>query len=304
MRPEVGGDLILVTGAAGKTGRAVLRALARRGLPTRALVHRDEQMEGVRLLGAEQVAVGDLCSGADLERAFEGVHSVYHICPNVHPEEVSIGEAAIRAALEASVQHFVFHSVHLPRVEVMPHHWLKHRVEERLRHSGLRHTILQPCAYMQNVLAEIGSVTERGVFRVPYSVDSQFSLVDLEDVAEAAATVLAAPASAPADSVYELCGPAAVSPIDIATAFGKALGGDVRAEAEDVGDWERRAREAGMGEYQLDALVRMFRYYDVYGFVGDPRPLQNLLGRAPTSLESFVEAAQRARTVTRLLDGF
>ena len=52
--------MILVTGAAGKTGRAVIRALSTNGAAVRALVHRPEQVGLVQGLGAQQALVGDM----------------------------------------------------------------------------------------------------------------------------------------------------------------------------------------------------------------------------------------------------
>ena len=52
--------MILVTGAAGKTGLAVLAALKKRGAKTRAFVKDDEQILPVRQAGAAEVVVGDL----------------------------------------------------------------------------------------------------------------------------------------------------------------------------------------------------------------------------------------------------
>ncbi len=51
--------MILVTGAAGKTGRAVTAALAARGEQVRALVHRQRQAASVLAAGAKEVVVGD-----------------------------------------------------------------------------------------------------------------------------------------------------------------------------------------------------------------------------------------------------
>jgi uncharacterized protein YbjT (DUF2867 family) len=52
--------MILVTGAAGKTGQAVIRALAARGKAVRALVHRPEQGRLVQASGAQEVIAGDM----------------------------------------------------------------------------------------------------------------------------------------------------------------------------------------------------------------------------------------------------
>ena len=107
--------MILVTGAGGKTGKAIVGALAAQGAPTRAFVRRAEHETALHGLGAQQVVVGDMHSAADWQRAMDGVQSVYHICPNVHPDEVPIGQAAIAAAQAAGVAHFVFHSVLHPQ---------------------------------------------------------------------------------------------------------------------------------------------------------------------------------------------
>jgi uncharacterized protein YbjT (DUF2867 family) len=279
-------NMILVTGAAGKTGRAVVEAAARRDLKVRALVFREEHVRHLRRLGATEAVVGDMRDPEALSEACHGVRAVYHICPNVHPEEVEIGEIAIAAARTAGVERFVYHSVLLPAVEAMPHHWLKHGVEERLRESGLEFTILQPCAYMQNVLAEWESIVGRGVLGVPYHIGTDLSLVDLEDVAEAAAVVLTTEGHSGA--TYELCGPEALSTARMADTMARQLGRSVRAQKRNVGDWERHARASGLDDYRIDALVRMFEYYDSAGFEGSPEALASLLGRTPTSFDRFV----------------
>ena len=282
--------MILVTGAAGKTGRAVIRALIAKGEAVRALVHRPEQIRSVEALGAQQVVVGDMSLQATMDQAAQGVRAVYHICPNVSPDEVAIGQVAIVAARSAGVKHFVYHSVLHPQVEAMPHHWQKLRVEEQLFESGLCYTILQPAAYMQNVLAHWDQIMEQGVYPVPYAVETRLGMVDLEDVAEAAAVVLTEPGHAGA--VYELAGAEVLSQTEVATILSQQLGRPVRAEAVSLETWERRARESGLGDYQVETLVKMFRYYECYGFWGNPRVLSWLLGRPPTTFAAFIERAE------------
>jgi NAD(P)H dehydrogenase (quinone) len=278
--------MILVTGAAGKTGRAVIRALVARGAVVRALVHRREQAEGVQALGARDVVAGDLRDGADVTRAMAGMRAVYHICPNVHPDEVTIGQVAIDAASESGVQRFVYHSVLHPQVEAMPHHWLKMRVEERLFESGLQYSILQPAAFMQNVLAQWDNVVQKGVYAVPYGVETRLGMVDLEDVAEAAARVLTEPGHVGA--TYELAGPEALTQTQVAEVLGRQLGHDVEAQRVPLEAWAQQARAAGMGDYQVETLLQMFRYYDRHGFWGSPRVVGGLLGRAPARFDLFV----------------
>lgn len=168
----------------------------------------------------------------------------------------------------------------------MPHHWNKLRVEEALFESGLAFTILQPTAYMQNVLAGWEAIVERGVFTVPYPVETRLSLVDLEDVAEAAAIVLTEPGHAGA--TYELVGTQAMTQVEVAEALSQNLGHAVRAEAKSIETWEQGARASGMGDYPIETLIKMFRYYERFGLTGNPHALGWLLRRPPTTFEAFV----------------
>jgi uncharacterized protein YbjT (DUF2867 family) len=278
--------MILVTGAAGKTGRAVIRALVARDEAVRAMVHRPEQAPYLLALGAREVIAGDMRLEAGLQRATHGVRSIYHICPNMSPDEVSIGRALLAATRAAGIEHFVYHSVLHPQTEAMPHHWLKLRVEEHLFQSGVPYTILQPAAYMQNVLAHWDRIVKEGVYPVPYGVETRLGMVDLEDVAAAAALVLTEPGHSGA--TYELAGAEALSQVEVAAILEQQLGRPVRAELVSPEDWGQQARSAGLGDYQVGTLVKMFDYYDRFGFWGNPRVLGWLLGRPPTTFAAFV----------------
>jgi uncharacterized protein YbjT (DUF2867 family) len=279
--------MILITGAAGKTGRAVLRALVARGETVRALVHRSEQMPPLEALGAQEVLAGDMRDQATMERAARGVRAVYHICPNVSPDEVAIGQAVITAARSAGVEHFVYHSVLHPQTEAMPHHWQKLRVEEKLFESGLPYTILQPSVYMQNVLAHWQHILAQGAYSIPYAVETRLGMVDLEDVAAAAAIVLTQ--AGHAGAIYELAGAEALTQVEVAAILSQQLGRPVRAEVISRQAWEERARASGLGDYQVQTLLKMFDYYERYGFWGNPRVLGWLLGRPPATFAAFVE---------------
>lgn len=285
--------MILVTGAAGKTGRAIIRALITKGQAVRALVHHPDQEVLVKDLGAREAIVGDMRTQTIMDKAALGAQAVYHICPNVSPYEIPIGRAAIAAAREASVERFVYHSVLHPHTEAMPHHWQKLRVEEQIFESGLSYTILQPAAYMQNVLAQWEQILREGVYQVPYAVETRLGMVDLEDVAAAAAVVLTEPGHSGA--TYELAGREALSQREVAAILSQQLGRKVVAQAVSLEAWEQRVRTAGMGDYQVQTLLSMFRYYDRHGFWGNPHVLGWLLDRSPTTFEAFVSRTRQER---------
>ena len=274
--------MILITGAGGKTGRGLIKTLSKLESLS-AFVHREEHVPVVKSLGAEKVIVGDLRNESAIHSAMEGARAVYHVCPNMSPDELEIGRLVIGEAQKMGITHFVYHSVLHPQTEKMKHHWQKLRVEEMIFESGLPFTILQPAPYMQNLLAGWKSIVEEGVLRVPYSVTSKFSFVDLQDVAEAAAVVLTEPGHL--NAVYELVGATAMSHVEVAEVFGQVLNRSVRAERS-----EHRLRFQFIGDdYSAENLARMFEYYDRWGLMGNPNIAGWLLKRELTSLETFIQ---------------
>jgi len=280
--------MILVTGAAGKTGKAVIAELALQGADVHAFVHRDTHVSGVEDAGAAAVTVGSLDDADALSTAAKKCEAIYHICPNVSPDEVIYARAAITASTANGIRRFVYHSVLHPHIEAMPHHWQKMRVEELLYASALDVTVLQPTAYMQNLAAVWPSIVD-GIYPIPYPILTRISLVDLDDVAEAAALVLTHDGHSGA--VYELCGTAPLNQREVADTLAEVLGQQVRAQAETPEVWEARARYLGMPDYQRETLAKMFRYYAAHGLQGNPNTLRWLLDREPTSLAVFVQRA-------------
>lgn len=282
--------MILLTGAGGKTGRALIKALSKFE-SIFAFVHREEQVSILRSLGAKKVIVGDMRDESAIRSAMDGVRAIYHICPNMSSDEQVIGRLVIDEAHKVEVEHFVYHSVLHPQTEKMHHHWGKMRVEEMIFESGIPFTILQPAPYMQNLLASWNSILEEGVLHVPYSVHAKFSFIDLEDVAEAAKIVLTEPAHKGA--IYELTGTMPTSHAEIAEILSRVLNRDIRAEKEEIKNWQIRAK--GMSEYAMQNLVRMFEYYDRWGLPGNPNVLTWLLKREPKSMESFIDRTVKER---------
>ena len=185
--------MILVTGASGKTGKTVINKLVSAGLPVRAMVHSANKIKALKELGCQEVVVADMLDSKSVNDAFKGIRQVYHICPNMNPYEEEIGKIMIDAATKEGLEHFIYHSVLHPQVEAMAHHWHKLKVEEQLMMSSLTFTILQPAAYMQNIIGYWDKMMDEGVYEIPYSIDSISSMIDLHDLAQVVLNVLSQP---------------------------------------------------------------------------------------------------------------
>jgi NAD(P)H dehydrogenase (quinone) len=279
--------MILLTGAAGKTGKAILNTLLPHGVRVRSLVRSQTQAEEIRTIGGKHIAIGDLRDHDAMASAMEGVNSIYFIAPNMAPDELEIGKDIIKIARQKGINRFVYHSVLHPQVEAMPHHWQKMRMEEYLFESGMEYTILQPCAYMQNMLGSFNSIIKDGVYSVPYATSARISIVDLQDIASTAEIVLTGRNHNGA--IYELAGPEPLSQDEVAAILATELDRPVNAIAIDRVLWAENARTSGVNNTAIATLVKMFEYYEKHGLVGNSNILTYLLNRPATRFAEFVQ---------------
>ena len=279
---------VLVIGAAGKTGRAVTRALLARGVVVRAAVrpgstspvyagrpgpetgaaHEADPAPEVRTVPV------DLESRAGLPVAMAGVSGVYHLAPNVHPDEVGIARRVAEAAAAEGISRFAFHSVLHPDDASMPHHLRKAEAERVVRSAIQDTTVLRPAAYHQNLV----DAAHAGRLAVPYSLDTPFTNVDLDDVAEVAATVLTRPGHE--GVTHDLAGPEVLSVREQAHVAAHVLGHPVEALRVELAEWVA-GPGASLTAQARDDLLAMFASYDRGGLVGEAAPLRRLLGREP-----------------------
>jgi uncharacterized protein YbjT (DUF2867 family) len=271
--------VIVVTGAGGLTGTAVVRALRDRGLDVRAVVNRRVPRPALTELGAE-VVVAELTRPMAWSTVLAGADALYLIWPNFDPDEAEGAPALFAEARRAGVPRVVYHSVLRPQLRGMPHHAAKDQAEEALDASGLRSwRVLQPCAYADNLDGQLESVRSSGVLRSSWGVRTAQSLVDLRDVAAAAAVLLTEDGLD--GGSFEAAGPEPLTAPDLAERIGRWLGAEVVADDVIPG-----------GELPSSYAARcrrtMFDHYRAHGFAGSPRVLTDLLGRPPRTFDEHL----------------
>jgi uncharacterized protein YbjT (DUF2867 family) len=211
--------VLLLTGATGTTGRALLRRLTASGTPVRCLVRDPRRLgpERVRV----QIALGDLGDHLSFRHALRGVDTVVHLASVIRDQpHGSIEELAgvatwrlVQAAERAGVQRFVFFSIlgasTRSRARLMR---AKAIAERAVLDSSLAHTVFAPSIVYSpsdpylNLLQRMSWLP---VMPVPGSGAAQFQPIWAEDVADC---VLAALPGGVADAAsvgarYELAGP-------------------------------------------------------------------------------------------------
>jgi len=267
--PRDDGKLILVTGATGRQGGAVLRHLREQGWPVRALTRRPDSA-AAQALAADgvEIAAGDMEDGASLERAMRGVHGVYSVqdfWSSGAEREVRQGISVADAAAAAGVAHLVFSSVGGAERNSGIDHWqTKWEIEQHIRALGLPATMLRPAAFMENYyIPAVEKALLKGRLLDPIRAGVPYQTIATDDIGKFAALAFGQPDSfigaAPEIAGSELTNPAA------AEVFSRVLGRRVTF------------RRLPMPVVQV-ALGRefyqMFRWFNAGGFQADTAALR------------------------------
>ncbi len=150
--------IILVLGATGNQGGAVVRQLLKTDFAVRAITRNPHKPEAKALAqqGVE-VVQADLADEASLRQAMQGVYGVFSVQNFMQggvKKEVADGKRVADVAHQAGVQHFVYSSVGgAERKTGVDHFESKWQVEEYIRSLGLPYTIVRPVFFMENLKA-------------------------------------------------------------------------------------------------------------------------------------------------------
>lgn len=277
--------MILITGTTGTVGGAVLEALRKTPTPSRAMVR--SEAEAKKAPAGTSTVVADFADKESLRRALNGIDTVFLVCSPI-PQLVDLESNVIEVCAEKGVKHVVLNSA-LGAADYPKSFPSWHRkVEDKLKASRLGSTILRPNSFMQNIVAyNAPSIREQGAFYAAMD-DAKLSLVDVHDVAEAAAKILLAP-QAHAGKTYELNGPEAVNYTEVAQRISRLIGRPVQFVDIPENAQRQAMLDLGMPEWQVTALLDLQQYYSKLGKGGEVTDtLANLLGHAPRTLDHFL----------------
>ena len=273
---------VLVTGATGRIGRAVVDLLAEAGVPVRALTRRSEA--AAALPANVDVVTGDLTVPSSLDAGLRGVETVFLVWTAAPP-----AAAAAVERLAAHARRVVF----LSSPHQTPHPFFQQPnpmavlhadIERLIADAGLESTIIRPGMFASNVLPWWAATIRAGdAVRWPYGA-AETAPVDDRDVAAVAARTLCQGGHAGAD--YVLTGPESLSQAEQVTIIGDVLGrrvdfvelspDDFRGETE--GSWPRPVVDMLLAAWS----ATMGRPAYVTSTVSD------VLGSAPRSFRQWV----------------
>ena len=274
---------ILVAGATGNTGRALVRELKKTGVKVRAAArHRNRLLS----LDASEIVEIDYTDPPSLARAFQGVTKAYMASP-MSPDMEQVTEQVVGAALRAGTRHFVKLSglgASYPD-DLQLGRW--HRAAERVvEDSGMAWTHLRPNSFMQNFINEhLGSMRSRGLFYHPVGT-GRVSYIDAGDIAAVAARALTEPGHE--NRIYPLTGPEALDTHEVAGLFSKLAGREIRCVEVSI----EASRDAmfgfGLPVTVVDAIAEWYRHMRENKLAEVSPAIQKITERPPHRFCDFV----------------
>jgi len=268
---------VLVTGATGRVGRAVVDQLTAAGVPVRALTRRPEAAE---LPASVEVVAGDLTVPESLDAALRGVDAVFLVWtapPASAPAVVERLAAHVRRVVFLSSPHQTPHPFFQ---QPNPMAVLHADIERLIAAAGLESTIIRPGMFASNALFWWApAIRADGVVRWPYGA-AETAPVDDRDVAAVAARTLYEDGHAGGD--YVLTGPESLSQAEQVRIIGDVVGRRIRFEelspeefrSETAGTWPRPVVDMLLDAWGATMGRPAFVSTAVSGILGSARPFR------------------------------
>jgi uncharacterized protein YbjT (DUF2867 family) len=277
--------MILITGASGSVGKAVLHEASRKESKIRAMFRSKE--EAAKAPSGCETVLADYADKQSLRNALEGATSVFVVCSPI-PQLVELESNVLDVCKESGVEHVVLNSA-LGAGDCQKSFPSWHRkVEDKLKTTGMSYTILRPNGFLQNIVAfNAPSIRDQGAFYAAMG-DAKVSYLDIGDIAVVA--VKALKGGRHSAKTYELLGTEAISNQELAARISRVVGRTVNYV--DIPESAQREAMLGLGmpEWQVTALLDLQQYYKQGGCAKTDDLLRSLIERDPVTLDQYLTA--------------
>lgn len=260
--------LVLVTGATGNQGGAVVRALLAKGHQVRALT-RNSTSPAAKQLSKQgvEIAVGDFTHQDSLVRAMRGADAVYAMSTPFEQgveKEILQGIALTDASKAAEIGHLVFSSVASADLNTaIPHFDSKYEVEKHIVSSDIPYTIIAPVFFMDNLLQPwITSGLKQGKFALAMPGTRLLQQIAVADIGAFATTVIERGETV-LGRRFDIAGDELMGD-EAASILSKVCGREIRYEG-----FSPEVLRA-----QSDDMARMFEWFDSKGYTADIKELR------------------------------
>ncbi len=272
---------VLITGATGVLGRAIVKSAAGAGLTVRQGVRDPSKADPV----AEVVHL-DYADSSTISHALEGIAALVLMAPPLDANAPALLGPVVTAAKAAGVQHIVLISAFgVNHNERAPMRIVEHLVID----SGVPYTILRPNFFMENFSAGFlaSSIREQHAIYLA-AADGKTSFISAEDIA---AAVTAALKRRLTGKEFDLTGPAALDHAEVAKIISQASGWTVVYHSLTEGQMLDGARAQGMPEPVVSYLGMLYSVVRAGLAAGVSKDFETITGRKPMTFEAFARSA-------------
>ena len=283
-------EKIIVLGATGNIGKAVLQNLRNQDVEVYAAVRSESDFGRVESLGAKPI-ITNFTDQDSLNKALKGMQRVFLVTPLMqNPEAVT--QLVINAFKENGLKHMVRSTASGAdsNGQIQMARWAG-ASEDLIKESGINYTILRPASFLQNFINfHSHTIKEHSGFYAPVG-DAKYAMLDINDLGELAA--LALTSENHFGKTYELSG-LAYSNDEIANTLSEVFGKKVSY----IDIPEEKAKESmlsnQMPEWMVNAMMEL-NYIIKQGWAaGYSEDFKRVTGKEYTSAKSFFENNKNA----------
>lgn len=258
--------MIAVLGVTGQVGSVVAETLMEEGHKVRAMVRDAAKGAAWRARGAE-IVIADITDGGSLIEAWHGCEGVFIVAPpsfapaEGFPEVRALAREVVRALESVRPRRVVVLStVGAHRTHGIGILEQLHLLEEELKRTGLPMTFVRAGWFMENAKWDLEDARKGTIASYLQPLDRPVPMVSTHDVGRVCARCFKDDVEGV--RVLEVEGPQRYSPNDLATAFGLALGHEVRALAVPRAEWQSRFEAQGMPSDRTAGRIEMIEGFN------------------------------------------
>lgn len=272
---------VLITGATGVLGKAIVKSAVSAGLAVRQGVRNPSKADP-----AAEATHLDYSEPSTISPALEGISALVLMAPPLEANAPALLGPVITAAKIANVQHIVLISAFgVNHNEQAPMRIVEHLIID----SELPYTILRPNFFMENFSAGFlaSGIREQHAIYLA-AADGKTSFISVEDIA---AAVTAALTRSLTGKEFDLTGPAALDHAEVAKIISAASGTAVVYHALTEEQMLKGARAQGMPEPIVAYLGMLYSVVRAGFAAGVSEDVEVITGRKPIAFEAFARSA-------------
>jgi NAD(P)H dehydrogenase (quinone) len=281
--------MLLVTGATGHLGSAVLSQLLKKTKASEiSVLARDENKADVLKTKGIDVRIGSYDDTSSLDQAMRGIDKLLLISGN-GPNRLQQHKNVVIAAKKAGISHIVYTSISIKNMKTAAIRPIMESIsltDDFIQESGLKYTLLRNTLYTGGTPLFGGErIIKTGIFLPTGDGKVPFAL--RREMGEAAANVLLQ--NGHENKTYEITGSELYSYQDVARELSDLSGQTVTYTAADPAVFATKIKEFGLPEIVNHIVAGFSEDVKNHQFEKVTKDLENLLGRKPTALKASLK---------------